>query len=93
MAVCLIFVFLALVQFAYVNVLSRVEKRRKTSNIGKIALGVMAKKAAEENEQKKQTANGTDVEAGTSEGGAKSKVGTWQLISLFRSHIEAVSYP
>lgn len=42
MAVCLGFVFLALVQFAYVNVLSRVEKRRKLTScgtVGKIALG------------------------------------------------------
>lgn len=42
MAVCLGFVFLALVQFAYVNVLSRVEKRRKLTlcgTVGKIALG------------------------------------------------------
>jgi len=40
MAVCLLFVFLALVQFAYVNVLSRVEKRRKQKSVaGKIALG------------------------------------------------------
>lgn len=38
MAMCLFFVFMALVQFAYVNVLSRVEKRRKTT-IQKIAIG------------------------------------------------------
>ena len=38
MAVCLLFVFLALVQFAYVNVLSRVEKRRKNT-VAKIAMG------------------------------------------------------
>ncbi|KAK3100578.1 hypothetical protein FSP39_022065 [Pinctada imbricata] len=31
MAMCLIFVFLALIEFAYVNVLARVEKRRKES--------------------------------------------------------------
>lgn len=37
MAVCLGFVFLALVQFAYVNVLSRVEKRRKTT-FGSVAM-------------------------------------------------------
>ena len=39
---CLLFVFLALVQFAYVNVLSRVQKRRKhttSSTVGQIALG------------------------------------------------------
>ena len=33
MAMCLGFVFLALVQFAYVNVLSRVEKRRKLTTM------------------------------------------------------------
>ena len=38
MAVCLVFVFMALVQFAYVNVLSRVQKRRMTT-IGSIAIG------------------------------------------------------
>ena len=38
MAVCLIFVFMALVQFAYVNVLSRVQKRRMDT-IDKIAIG------------------------------------------------------
>ncbi|XP_052795135.1 glycine receptor subunit alpha-4-like isoform X1 [Mya arenaria] len=40
MAACLLFVFLALVQFAYVNVLSRVQKRRQLKPVaGKIALG------------------------------------------------------
>ncbi|XP_053400442.1 glycine receptor subunit alphaZ1-like [Mercenaria mercenaria] len=44
MAVCLGFVFLGLVEFAYVNVLARVEKRRKLT-IGSIAVGtLMAKK-------------------------------------------------
>ncbi|KAL4230981.1 Glycine receptor subunit alpha-3 [Mactra antiquata] len=46
MASCLGFVFLALVQFAYVNVLSRVEKRRKTKTIGTIAVGRMMAGAA-----------------------------------------------
>ena len=31
MATCLIFVFSALIEFAYVNVLSRVEKRRQST--------------------------------------------------------------
>ena len=30
MAMCLVFVFLALLQFAYVNVLSRVQRRRES---------------------------------------------------------------
>ena len=34
MVVCLIFVFVALVQFAYVNVLSRAEKKRKQVDVG-----------------------------------------------------------
>ena len=34
MATCLLFVFAALIEFAYVNVHSRVEKRRRQSCIG-----------------------------------------------------------
>lgn len=39
MAVCLVFVFLALVQFAYVNVLARVEKRRRLTTCANVGLG------------------------------------------------------
>ena len=49
MAVCLGFVFLGLVEFAYVNVLSRVEKRRKQSTIGSIAVGTMMASVAAKN--------------------------------------------
>ncbi|XP_060559072.1 glycine receptor subunit alpha-4-like [Ruditapes philippinarum] len=49
MAVCLGFVFLGLVEFAYVNVLSRVEKRRKKSTIGSIAVGTMMAGVAAKN--------------------------------------------
>ena len=38
MAVCLVFVFLALIQFAYVNVSTRVHRRRKMT-VEKIAIG------------------------------------------------------
>ncbi|XP_060559078.1 glycine receptor subunit alpha-2-like [Ruditapes philippinarum] len=45
MAVCLGFVFLALVQFAYVNVLSRVEKRRKLTTHENIPVDSVASEA------------------------------------------------
>lgn len=64
MAVCLGFVFLALVQFAYVNVLSRVEKRRKTTALGSLAVGTMmagvaAKKLKSRTQGDPESANDT----------------------------------
>ena len=52
MAVCLGFVFMALVQFAYVNVSQRVHKRRK-STVEKIAVGCPASPVPSRDEEEK----------------------------------------